>query len=162
MAEKVKAVPEGVSTITPYLSVREAAQAIDFYQQAFGAQLVFILRTPDGKVMHATMKLGDSRFQLGDESLGMGNLAPPTLGGSSVMLSLCVENVDELYNRATAAGAKVTMPLANQSWGARYGRVVDPFGHAWALFSQVEDVAPEELKRRADAAFAETEKKAVA
>ena len=154
MAEKIKAVPEGVHTITPHLSVREAAKAIDFYQQAFGAQLLFVHKLPNGKVMHATMKLGDSRFQLADESLGMATPAPPTLGGSSVVLNICVEDVDELFNRAVAAGAKVTVPLANQFWGARYGQTVDPFGHAWALFSHVEDVAPEELKRRADAAFA--------
>jgi uncharacterized glyoxalase superfamily protein PhnB len=154
MAEKIKAVPEGVHTITPHLSVREAAQAIDFYQQAFGAELTFVLKTPDGKVMHATMRIGDSRFQLADEFPGMGTPAPPTLGGSSVVLNICVEDVDELFDRAIAAGAKVTVPLANQFWGARYGQIVDPYGHAWALFSHVEDVAPEELKRRADAAFA--------
>jgi PhnB protein len=159
MAGKVKAVPEGVNTITPHLSVRDAGKAIEFYQQAFGAQLAFVLKVPSGKVMHATMKLGDSRFQLGDEFGGVGTPAPATLGGSAVVLNICVENVDELFNRAVAAGAKVTMPLANQFWGARYGRIVDPFGHSWALFSHVEDVSPEELKRRADAAFAEMTKK---
>jgi PhnB protein len=154
MPEKVKAIPEGVNTITPHLSVREAAKAIEFYQRAFGAQLTFLLNAPDGKVMHATMKLGDSRFQLADESSGAGTPASPTLGRSPVVLNICVESVDELWNRAVAAGAKVTMPLANQFWGARYGQVLDPFGFTWALFSHVEDVSPEELKRRADAAFA--------
>ena len=158
MAAKVKAIPEGVNTITAHLSVREAAKAIEFYQQAFGAQSVFILNTPDGKVMHATMKLGDSRFQLADESTGQAAPAPPTLGGSPVVLNICVENVDELWNRAVAAGAKVTMPLANQFWGARYGQVLDPFGFTWALFSHVEDVPSEELKHRADAASAEMKK----
>jgi PhnB protein len=162
MAEKVKAIPEGVNTITPHLSVREAARAIEFYQKAFGAQLSFVLKMPNGKVMHATMKLGDSRFQLAAEIPGMGTPAAQTLGGSPVVLNICVENVDELFNRAIAAGAKVTTPLANQFWGARYGQLVDPFGHAWGLFSHVEDVLPEELKRRADAAFVEMEKKATA
>jgi PhnB protein len=159
MAEKVKAVPEGVNTITPHLSVQEAAKAIEFYQQAFGAQLAFLHKLPNGRVIHATMKLGDSRFQLADEFPGMGTPAPPTLGGSPVVLNICVENVDELFNRAVAAGAKVTLPLANQFWGARYGQIVDPFGHSWALFSHVEDVSPEELKRRGDAAFAEMAEK---
>jgi uncharacterized glyoxalase superfamily protein PhnB len=131
--------------------VRGAAKAIEFYQQAFGAQLTFMLKTPDGKVMHATMELGDSRFQLGDELPGMNAPSPQKLGGSPIVLHICVENVDELWNRAVAAGAKVTMPLADQFWGARYGQVLDPFGFTWSLFSHVEDVSPEELNRRADA-----------
>jgi len=140
-----------VKTITARLSVRGAAKAIEFYQQAFGAQLTFMLKTPDGKVMHATMELGDSRFQLGDELPGMNAPSPQKLGGSPIVLHICVENVDELWNRAVAAGAKVTMPLADQFWGARYGQVLDPFGFTWSLFSHVEDVSPEELNRRADA-----------
>jgi len=155
MTDKIKAVPEGVNTITAHLSVRGAAEAIEFYQNAFGAQLVFILKTPDGKVMHATMKLGDSRFQLADESSGMNRPSPQKLGGSPIVLHICVENVDELWNRAVAAGAKVTMPLANQFWGARYGQLLDPFGFTWALFSHVEDISLEELKRRADGFAAE-------
>jgi PhnB protein len=154
MADKVKPVPEGVSTITPHLSVRDATEAIDFYQRAFGAQLLFVHRLPNSKVMHATMKVGDSRFQLADEFPGMGTPAPPTLGGSPVVLNLCVEDVDQLFKRAVAAGAKVTLPLENQFWGARYGQIVNPFGHSWALFSHVEDVPADELKLRADAAFA--------
>ena len=157
---KPKPVPDGVNTITARLSVRGAAQAIEFYQQAFGAQLTFILKTPDGKVMHATLELGDSRFQLGDELPGMNVPSPQKLGGSPIVLHICVENVDELWNRAVAAGATVTMPLANQFWGARYGQVLDPFGFTWALFSHVEDVSQQELNRRADAFAKGTEKKA--
>jgi len=160
MADKVKPVPDGVNTVTPHLSVREATKAIEFYQRAFGAQLIFIHNLPNGKVMHATLRIGDSRLQLADEFPGMGTPAPQTLGGSPVVLNICVENVDELFERAVAAGAKVTVPLANQSWGTRYGQVVDPFGHSWALFSHIEDVSPEELRRRADAASAEMERKA--
>ncbi len=151
MPARPKPVPDGVNTITARLSVRGAAKAIEFYQQAFGAQLTFMLKTPDGKVMHATMELGDSRFQLGDELPGMNAPSPQKLGGSPIVLHICVENVDELWNRAVAAGAKVTMPLADQFWGARYGQVLDPFGFTWSLFSHVEDVSPEELNRRADA-----------
>ena len=160
MAQKVKAVPDGWNTITARLSVRGAAQAVEFYQQAFGAELTFMLKTPEGKVMHATLELGDSRFQLGDELPGMNAPSPQKLGGSPIVLHICVENVDELWNRAVAAGAKVTMPLANQFWGARYGQVLDPFGFTWALFSHVEDVSQQELNRRADAFAKGTEKKA--
>jgi PhnB protein len=158
MANKPNAVPEGTHTITAHLSVHGAAKALEFYQRAFGAQPLFVHKTPDGKVMHATLKIGDSRVMLADEFPGMGPPAPQTLGGSPVILDICVENVDELFKRAVAAGARATMPLANQFWGDRYGQIVDPFGHSWALLSHVEDVAPEELERRATAAFAEMAK----
>ena len=143
-----------MSTITARLSVREAAKAIEFYQQAF--RRAIDLHAQDARWQsHARhLKLGDSRFQLGDEFPGMGAPSPQTLGGSPMVLNICVENVDELFNRAVAAGAKVTMPLTNQFWGARYGQILDPFGFTWALFSHVEDVSPEELERRADAASA--------
>jgi PhnB protein len=162
MAGKVKAVPEGTHSITAHLSVREATKAIEFYQAAFGAQLLNVHKTPDGKVMHATLKVGDSQFMLADEFPGMGIPAAQTLGGSPVVLNLYVEDVDSLFNQAVTAGAKVTMPLANQFWGDRYGQIVDPFGHSWALGSHIEDVAPEEMARRANAIFAEMSKKASA
>jgi len=160
MAGNVKAVPEGTHSITAHLSVREATKAIEFYQKGFGAQLLNVHKTPDGKVMHATLKVGDSQFMLADEFPGMGTPAAQTLGGSHVVLNLYVEDVDSLFNQAVAAGAKVTMPLANQFWGDRYGQIVDPFGHSWALGSHVEDVAPEEMARRANSIFAEMSKKA--
>lgn len=160
MAGKVKAVPEGTHTITAHLSVREASKAVEFYEKAFGAQLRALHKTPDGKVMHASLKIGDSSLLLADEFPGAGCPSPQTLGGSPVVLNIYVEDVDKLFNQAVAAGAKVTMPLANQFWGDRYGQIVDPFGHTWALGSHVEDVAPEELERRANAMFAEMAKKA--
>ena len=160
MADKPKPVAEGDHTLTVHLSVRNAGKAIEFYQQAFGAQLLFVHKLPDGKVMHATLKIGDSKLMLADEFPGMGTKSPETLGGSPVVLNICVEDVDALWNRAVAAGAKVTMPLANQFWGDRYGHVVDPFGHSWALLSHVEDVPREEMERRAKAIFAEMAKKA--
>jgi PhnB protein len=160
MAGKVKAVPEGTHTITAHLSVREASKAVEFYEKAFGAQLRALHKTPDGKVMHASLKIGDSSLLLADEFPGAGCSSPQTLGGSPVVLNIYVEDVDKLFNQAVAAGAKVTMPLANQFWGDRYGQIVDPFGHTWALGSHVEDVAPEELERRANAMFAEMAKKA--
>jgi PhnB protein len=162
MAGKVKAVPEGTHTITAHLCLREAPKAVEFYQKAFGAQLLGIHKTPDGKVMHATLKIGDSQLMLADEFPGMGTPAAQTLGGSPVILNIYVDDVDSLFNQAVAAGAKVTMPLANQFWGDRYGHIVDPFGLTWALGSHVEDVTPEEMERRANAMFAEMAKKAKA
>lgn len=162
MADKPMVVPEGTHTLTAHLSIRGAAQAIEFYQKAFGAQLLFVHKMPDGKVMHATLKIGDSRLMLADEFPGMGTPSPRALGGSPVVLNVYVENVDTLWNRAVAAGAKVTMPLANQFWGDRYGQIVDPFGHSWALLSHVEDVPREEMERRANVLFAQMAKKASA
>jgi len=158
MAGKVKAVPEGTHTITPHLSVREAAKAIEFYKKAFGAEVKGVHYAPDGKVMHAMLKIGDSNLMMADEFPGMGTPAPQTLGGSPVVLNLYVENVDALFNQAVAAGAQVTMPLQNQFWGDRYGQIKDPFGHSWALGQHIEDVAPEEMERRGKAIFAEMAK----
>ena len=160
MAGKVKAVPEGTHSITAHLVVRDAPKAIEFYQKALGAKLLNVHKTPDGKVMHATLKFGDSQVMLSDEFPGMSNPAAQTLAGSPVVLNFYVEDVDALFNQAVAGGATVKMPLANQFWGDRYGQIVDPFGHSWALGSHVEDVAPEEMERRANAMFAEMGKKA--
>lgn len=162
MAGKVKPVAEGDHTITAHLSVRNGTKAIEFYQKAFGAQVLFVHKLPDGKVMHATLKIGDSKLMLADEFPGMGIRSAETLGGSPVVLNVYVEDVDALFDQAVRAGAKVTMPLANQFWGDRYGQIVDPFGHAWALGSHVENVAPEEMARRAEAVFADMAKKATA
>jgi PhnB protein len=160
MADKPNAVPEGTHTITAHLSVREATKAIEFYQKALGAHLISVHKTPDGKVLHASLKIGDSTLMLADEFPGMGTPAAQTLGGSPVVLNVYVEDVDALWKRAVDAGAKITMPLANQFWGDRYGQIVDPFGHTWALLSHVEDVAPEEMQRRSNAIFADMSKKA--
>jgi uncharacterized glyoxalase superfamily protein PhnB len=154
MAGKVKAVPEGMHTITPRLLVREASKAIEFYKKAFGAEVLEIYHTPDGKVMHAQVKIGDSYLRLADEFPGMGTAGPQTLGGSPVVLNVYVEDVDSLFNQAVAAGATVTVPLADQFWGDRFGQIVDPFGHHWALGAHQEDVPPEEMERRGRAFFA--------
>ena len=153
MAGKVKAIPEGLHTITPHLVVRGGDQAIEFYKKAFGAQQTGgVFHAPDGKVMHAELRIGDSRIMLADEFPGA--QSPQALGGSTVVLNVYVDDIDQLFNQAVSAGAKVTMPLANQFWGDRYGQVSDPFGHLWALGQHVEDVAPEEMERRGKAAFA--------
>lgn len=161
MPGQVKAVPEGTHTVTAHLVVRGGDQAIEFYKKAFSAQQVGgIHRTPDGRVMHAELKIGDSRIMLADEFPGMGtSQSPQALGGTTVVLNIYVDNVDRLFDQAVGAGAKVTMPLANQFWGDRYGQVSDPFGHQWALGQHVEDVAPEEMEKRAQEMFAQMAKK---
>jgi PhnB protein len=143
--------------ITPHLVVRGAGKAIDFYKRAFGAEERVRMDDPGGKVMHAEIKIGDSFVMIADEYPGMGNPAP-SKEGSPVVLNLFTDDVDALWKRATDAGAKVTMPLANQFWGDRYGQLQDPFGHAWALGQHVEDVGPEEMRRRAEEAFSQMKK----
>ena len=158
MAGTVKAVQEGMHTITPHLSVKGADKAIEFYKKAFGAEVKGVHHTPDGRVMHAMLKIGDSHLMMDDEFPGMGTPSPQTLGGSPVVLNIYVDDVDALFNQAVAAGAQVTMPLQNQFWGDRYGQIKDPFGHTWALGQHIEDVAPEEMERRGKAIFAEMAK----
>lgn len=153
MAENVKAVPEGFRTITPTLTVRNGAKAIEFYKQAFGAESRGLHLTPDGRVAHAELKIGDSVIMLSDEFPPMAS-SPETIGGTASGLLIYVENVDQLWDRAVKAGASITMPLADQFWGDRWGTLTDPFGHRWSLAQHVEDVAPEEMERRSKAAFA--------
>jgi len=144
----VRPVPEGYHTLTPYLIVSGAEAAIDFYKQAFGAQELF--RFPfQGKIGHAELQIGDSRFMLADEFPEMGARAPGTIGGSPVGLCLYVENCDAVFEKAVAAGATVERPLKDQFYGDRSGTVRDPFGHQWTISTHVEDVPPEELARRA-------------
>jgi PhnB protein len=149
----VKPVPEGFHTITPHLIVRNSKAAIDFYQKAFGAQLQGgIAYTPDGKVMHAMVKIGDSLLMLNDEFPEHGVFAPKD-GETGISLHIYVDDVDELFGRATEAGAKVKMPLADMFWGDRYGKVVDPFGHMWTLGTHIKDMTQEEMKAAMDEAM---------
>jgi len=161
MPEKRKTLPKGAHTLTAHLVIHNASKAVEFYQKAFGAKVQSVHQTPDGKVMHADLQIGDSHLMLADEFPGMETKSPESLGGTTVVFNLYVpEDVDSLFQRAVEAGAKVAMPLANQFWGDRYGQVIDPFGHRWALGEHIEDVSPEEMERRAKAAFAEMAKKA--
>ena len=156
MAANVKPVPEGCHTLTAHIVVKDASKAIEFYQRAFGAKSHGgIFKTPDGKVMHAELEIGDSRLMLADEFPGMGSgKSPQTLGGTTTTLNIYVEDVDRLFNQAVAAGATVTMPLANQFWGDRYGIVTDPFGHKWSIATHVKDMSPDEMQRAQDEAMA--------
>jgi PhnB protein len=160
MPEKPQAVPPGFHTLTPHLIVRDAAKAIEFYEKAFGAQLLHKMLTPEGKVMHAALKIGDSILMLNDEFPEWGALSPLSSGGSGVTLHLYLENVDGAFQRAVSAGADVKMPLMDQFWGDRYGTVSDPFGHAWSLATHVRDVSPQEMARAQQDAMAQMPKSA--
>jgi PhnB protein len=149
MTSKVKPIPEGYHTATPYLIVHGAARAIEFYKKAFGAVELFRMPQPDGRVGHAEIKIGDSPIMLADEFPEMGARSPQSLGGSPVSILLYVEDVDAVFNRAIAVGAKVLKPVENKFYGDRSGGVEDPFGHQWHIATHQEDVAPEELQKRA-------------
>ena len=155
MASQTRQIPEGFHTVTPYLVVRDAAGAIDFYKQAFGAEELFRLEGPPGKIGHAEIKIGDSIIMLADEMESGNCRSPQSLGGTAVNILLYVKDVDQVFNQAVSAGAEVAMPLDDMFWGDRYGQVTDPFGHSWALATHKEDIPPEELQKRAQAAFAE-------
>ncbi len=151
----VKPIPEGYHTTTPYLCVKGAAEAIEFYKKAFGATEVMRMADPSGKVGHAELQFGDSRVMLADEFPEMGFLSPKTIGGTPVMMHLYVEDVDSIVPRAVAAGAKVTREVADQFYGDRGGQVEDPFGHKWYVATHKEDLAPEEIRKRAAKAMGE-------
>ncbi|MDQ3747161.1 MAG: VOC family protein [Acidobacteriota bacterium] len=152
MSDKVKPIPEGYGTVTPYLIVDGAARAIEFYKEAFGAEESFRMEGPGGRVGHAEIKIGDSHVMLADEHPEMGARGPQSFGGSPISLVLYVEDVDATVRRAVKAGAKLTRPVANQFYGDRTGGLEDPFGHAWYVATHVEDVSEEEMKKRAAAA----------
>jgi PhnB protein len=151
MANPVKAIPEGYHSINPSLTCKDAPRAIDFYKDVFGAKELMRMPSPDGKISHAELKIGDSIIFLNDE---MGPAAAVTPGAPQIYLFLYVENADKVFTRAVAAGAQVDMALEDQFWGDRYGKVTDPFGHQWGIATHVEDVAPEEIGKRAAAFFA--------
>jgi len=154
MAGSVKQIPDGYHSVNTYLTVRDGAAAIAFYQQAFGAEVAFRLDGPEGKVGHAELRLGDSTIMLSDEMPGGSCRSPQALGGTTVTIFLYVPDVDRIFNQAVAAGAKVVMPVEDMFWGDRFGQVTDPFGHAWGLATHIEDLSPEELQKRAAAAMA--------
>jgi PhnB protein len=144
---KPKPVPEGMHSVTPHLICAGAADAIEFYKKAFGAVEVARLPGPGGKLMHAMIRIGDSAVMLVDEMPEWGALGPKSLKGSPVTVHLYVENADATIERAVKAGAKVTMPLADQFWGDRYGKLEDPFGHHWSVATHIRDVSTEEMQR---------------
>ncbi len=148
MSDKVKPIPDGYHSLTPYLALNDATRAIEFYKEAFGAQEVMRIDAPGGKIGHAELKFGDSIVMLSDECDESGMRSPKTLGGTPVGLMLYVEDVDAVVDRAVSAGAKLVRPVKDQFYGDRTGGLEDPFGHSWYVATHVEDVAPEELQRR--------------
>jgi PhnB protein len=156
-----KSIPEGYHSVTPYLIIKGAAGAIDFYKRVFGATEV--MRMPDpsgGRIGHAEIKIGDSHIMLADEYPEMGHRSPQTLGGAGVSLMIYLDGVDEVFKRALAAGAKEMQPLKNQFYGDRSGTVQDPYGHVWTIATHVEDVPPDEMERRAKEAMQQMQQKA--
>ena len=142
-----KAIPDGYTTVTPFLNIKGAAEAMDFYKKAFGAEEQVRMPGPDGRLMHAAVKIGDSTVMLADEMPEWGSLGPTSLKGSPVTIHLYVEDADRFVERAAKAGAKVTMPVSEQFWGDRYGKIEDPFGHHWSVATHVRDVTPEDMKK---------------
>lgn len=146
----VKPIPEGYHSVTPYLIVKGAAQALEFYKTALGATEVMRMDDPSGKLMHAEIKIGDSMIMLADEFPEMGAKSPQTLGGSPVGLCVYVPNVDQQFQQAIAAGAKEERPVKDQFYGDRSGTLRDPFGHQWTIATHTEDLTPEEIGKRAE------------
>ena len=150
----VKPIPEGYRTVTPYLAVDDAAEAIEYYKKAFGAKERVRMETPDEKIGHAELEIGDSLVMLSDPIPEATTRTPKELGGTSASVFLYVEDVDAVVKRAVEVGATVTMEVADQFWGDRFGSVQDPFGHSWSIATHVEDVPPEEMAERAKKAMA--------
>ena len=145
-----KPIPDGYHSVTPYLIVKGGADALNFYKRAFGAVEMMRMASPDGRIGHAEIKIGDSVIMLADEHPEMGHRSPQSLGGAGVGLMVYVDKVDEVFKQAVASGAKELQPLKNQFYGDRSGTLQDPFGHQWTLATHIEDVAPDEMRRRAE------------
>ena len=150
----VKPIPEGYHSVTPYLIIKGAADAIEFYQKAFGATELFRFPAPDGKIGHAEIKIGDSPIMLADEFAEMGYKGPRALGGSPVSLMIYLEDVDTVFNRAVEAGASVKEAVQDKFYGDRTGTLTDPFGHVWHVSTHKEDVSMAEMEERAKQASA--------
>ncbi len=156
----VQAIPKGYHTITPFMTVRDAARAIEFYKQAFGAKEKGVMKGPDGKVMHSELVIGDSIIMLADEFPEFGSLSPQSTGSSGTGLHIYIEDVDSAFDRAVKAGATVEMPVADMFWGDRYGKLRDPFGHKWSIGTHKADLSMEEMKKGMDETMAKMPKSA--
>jgi PhnB protein len=159
MSEDTKSIPEGYHSINPYLVVRNAAKAIDFYKKAFSAEERFRMHGPDGRaIMHADLKIGDSIFMLTEESTEMKSLSPESIGGSPVSLYVYVKDVDAVFNQAVSEGATVLQPVRDQFYGDRSGYLRDPFGHLWSLATHKKDLSLDEINKAGLAFFEEMSK----
>jgi len=156
MKNTTKPIPDGFHTLTPHLVVKGASRAIDFYKKAFAAEEIRRMPSPDGNsIMHAELKIGNSRLMLVDEFPEMNARGPESIGGTPVTIHMFVEDADAVFNRALDAGAEVRMPLADMFWGDRYGVLADPFGHLWSVATHKEDLTPEEIRKRMQEACSE-------
>jgi PhnB protein len=144
----VQAIPDGYYSLTPYLVCKGAAKAIDFYTRVFGAQETVRMPGPHGSIAHAEVKIGNSMLMLADENKERGHLSPDSIGGTACSIMFYTDDVDQVFTRAVAAGAKAEMPPADMFWGDRMGNLVDPFGHKWAIATHKEDVSPAEMEKR--------------
>ncbi|MFZ0203798.1 MAG: VOC family protein [Nitrososphaeraceae archaeon] len=159
MSESPKKIPDGYHSINPYLVVRNADKAIEFYKKAFSAEERFRMYGPDGKtIMHADLKIGDSAFMLTEESKEMKALSPESIGGSPVSMYVYVTDVDTIFNQATSEGATVLKPVRDQFYGDRSGYLRDPFGHLWSIATHKKDLSPDELRNAGEAFFEEMSK----
>ncbi len=149
----VKPIPEGFHTATPHLVVSDAAAAIEFYQKAFGAEEVNRMPGPEGKIMHAAIRIGDSPVMLNDEFPDMGTVGPKAIGGTAVTIHLYVKDADAVWDSATKAGATLFVPIVDMFWGDRYGVIEDPFGHRWSIATHTQDLTPEQVMEGAQKAF---------
>jgi PhnB protein len=155
MTASAKPIPKGFHTVTPSLVVRNAAQAIEFYKKALGAEELMRMATPTGKIGHAELKIGDSIIFVTDESPEMGTKSPQTLGGTAASLYLYVEDVDKAFQRANEAGGKTAMPVADMFWGDRFGSIADPYGHTWGLSTHTQDLTEQEIEKAAKDFYAQ-------
>ena len=159
MSESVKIIPEDYHSINPYLVVRNADKAIEFYKKAFNAEERFRMHGPDGKtIMHAELKIGDSVFMLTEESPDMKSLSPESIGGSPVSLYVYVKDVDGVFNQAISEGATALYPVRDQFYGDRSGYLKDPFGHLWTIATHKKDLSPDQLRKAGEAFFEEMSK----
>jgi uncharacterized glyoxalase superfamily protein PhnB len=157
--KKVSPIPKGYHTVTPGLAVRNAAQAIEFYKNAFGAKEKTRMPGPDGNtIMHAELQIGDSHIMLGEENPQMNHLSPQSLNGTPVNLYVYVRDADKVFNQAVKAGATVVMPVMDMFWGDRYGHVKDPFGHNWMIATRKRNLSAKEMKKGAEEWFAQQAK----
>ncbi len=149
-----KPIPDGFRTVTSSLVVSNSKDAIEFYKKAFDAVEIYQYPTPNGKIMHAQIKIGDSFVFLADEFPAMGTKSPTTIGGSATSLHLYVDDADKIFNQAVDAGAKIVMPIIDAFWGDRFGMLADPFGHSWAIATHQKDMSSEEMKKASEEYFA--------
>lgn len=145
---KTSYIPTGYHTVTPYITVNDAAEAIEFYKRAFGAEERFRMPGPGGKIMHSEIQIGDSMVMLSDEFPGFGMKSPVNAGCSTASIMIYIPDVDASFDRAVKAGAKTLKAVENTFWGDRYGHLIDPFGHHWSLATHIEDVSMDEMERR--------------